>query len=301
LWYNHNIGYLNERDFSYFKYNTSTGKLNLTFSADYCDDLTKDGEVSANVIVKECVAVRDETHPFSYPYNNYLFESYNFENDYGNFTGIVDDGVNPLSVTHSCCNGDPNLPGTWELKEKDAVCFVNPAPGCYGGIIGYTDRYSSPGTNNGYVFEQQLDYCDGIRGNVCGLEKNYTLWEDKLTCGNNSEEYVGCDNIEPKCQELPSFSLIKDEGWCYKEMGCEDLCTDSIVYTRTDNQNTFTTTEINTLAKDSGITSQVDQISPLFPFTCGCSDDTENMPCDNNYDGGFNKNCIHGECKLANS
>ncbi len=278
-------------DFSHFKQKTEDGILNLTFAADYCGDLTKEESFSANIVVKDCTALRNEQHPFSYPYEKYEFDSYDFVNNNGSYTGNLNAGINPFLATHSCCSGDPLLPGTWELREKGEVCFINPEPGCYGEIKGYTD------TNKGYIFEQQLNYCDGLRGNVCNLGENYTLWQDQLTCGNNSPKYVGCKNIDPKCQELPAFSLIKDEGWCFKEMGCGDLCEKPVVYTGNSGKRIFSTTEINKLAKDFKITSQTSSINQLFPFTCGCSPSTQNMPCDHNYDGDFNYVCSHNDCK----
>jgi len=280
----------NEFGFPHFKEITlnEPGKLRLKFSADYCNNLKTSKTETADIYVKECIPHYNPKHPFAYPYHGYEFalNDDNLTTDYNNLNS-TDSEINPFLATHSCCQGNPQYPGTWKIKNaSDEPCFVNPLPGCYGKIIGYTEE------NPGYLLEQEQRYCSGERGNYCEGNFSYNLYEQKMICGyNNNESYPNCDNIAAECQGKPFFSLIENVGWCHGQMGCRQICKSEIVYTSFSPTINFDSDFIYNIAKFLALK---DENNLEFGFVCGCSGN-EGI-CDLDFDGTFNGICDNGKC-----
>ena len=280
---------------NHFKQPTTTGKLSVSFSTEYCAAFGDSDSAEAEVIVKDCLPHVNPEYPWAFnPTGNYHQYRYGVNPDgttnFDEFEG-PDPTINPFLATHSCCAGVAGNPGSWQLKEPGEVCFINPEPGCYGGIADWTAIVPS---GKKYVLEQQVDTCDGNRGNVCGGDgtKKYGLWKDELKCGSGSS----CSVITA-CEGKPSWSYVasdKDkeeviDAWCHGEMGCAELCEapKEVVYNGFSTSKTFNSDDINELAKTNRA-----RIDSGTDFSCGCKiTEDAGKPCDSNFDGNFNGFC----------
>ena len=137
-----------------------------------------------------------------------------------------------------------------------------------------------------YVLEQQVGTCDGTRGNTCEGPRQYSLWQDKLICGDN--DLTGCQEIDSKCENTPSWEIVEGEGWCHGKMGCTNFCDTAVVYT---GQSTSKAFNINAEAKTKKIIEDED-----FQFQCGCAGAPEGSSCDGNFDGLFVGHCSGNGC-----
>jgi hypothetical protein len=266
--------------------------------------LNKSTSAAADILVRECVPHRNVNRPFAYPYQNYTYSSYDFANNFGQFAGFDNSPFNPLEATHSCCGGDLANPSTWGVKGNTSVCFIDPLPGCYGGNEKYTGK-----TNYGNrILEVRTRYCDGTRGNVCLGDFKYDLYNNSLVCGKSSSASAspgspdpGCSDTRPQCGGKLAFSLIKDQGWCYGKMGCNNWCSKEVVHLKADPQYStsiyFPSETINNIARNNNIT---DSNEPHFYFRCGCSTNTGGEVCDANWNGNFNGICRAGACENDN-
>jgi hypothetical protein len=282
-----------DRPFSYFKNLTEKGLLNLTFAADYCSDLTKEESVSANIVVKECVPLRNENHPFSFPYEKFEFDSYDFANDKGDYTG--DSDINPFLATHSCCKGNINQPASWRLKQPEEICFINPEPGCYGGQGGST----ALGDNGHYVLEVEMNTCSGERGNICDGAPKHELFplkeENKMYCGYNGKG--GCSGIKTPCQGNESWWFVDtdddyaNDGWCNGKMGCSNFCETEVVsdYEMSDYYNY----RLKKIFEEDATENQ------NFNMHCKCKSNDDDKPCDADFDGYFEGACEDGVCVVG--
>ena len=292
---------LQKEPYGHFRKLTETGKLNLSFNANYCALFDKSKSAAIKVVVNDCVPHRNPEHPWAYnPKGNYHQYKYGLNPDgttnFDDFKGL-DPETNPFEATHSCCLGNADKPQNWAIATKvnDEPCFVNPEPGCYGevyrdeeGIEPYTiqgrkDQLKSD--DPGLVVEVQQQFCDGKRGNTCQGQVRNTLYEGKLFCGNSTFSQCRTD-IPAPCQGQPAFSLIEDVGWCSGTLGCESLCAapQSVVYTGDKESMSFPSEEINSLA-----TKLKPGLDIKFDFQCGCT--AEEQICDSNFDGKFNGRC----------
>lgn len=278
----------------------TNGALNLSYSMDYCSNMNASKSVEIPVYVAPCIPHKNPERPFAYnPTGNYHKYKFGLNDDGStNFSKIIETpstagNINPLEATHSCCIGVPENPAGWTLVEENDPknpCFVNPVPGCYGGIPDYIKIDNKYG---GYILESEMLLCDGKRGNVCGGSKYGELWNDQLTCGKSGQP--GCKNIPDKCKEQPAFSLIKDKGWCYGKMGCEKLCPSTSAVVSLDGYNNAPTEFINARAKNNQFISDGKELG----FVCGCSNPEakDGNTCDSNFDGFFSGKCTDGICK----
>ncbi|MBU0470165.1 MAG: hypothetical protein KKA62_01330 [Nanoarchaeota archaeon] len=265
----------------YFRKLSNEGTLNLSFSVNYCaEGLERSSTVDLSV--KECLPHVNPEHPFPSPYQDYKLSEGVFSQE----------EIDPLAATHSCCSP------TFQIykKEDNVECFVNPVPGCYGKILGYT--LTEPVKFKGLVLEQQFVTCDGIRGNTCNGPKEYKLWEEDgkevLQCGTKG--VTGCEGIADRCEGQKAWSVIEaDEngkaGWCSGTMGCSNFCSSEVVYTGPEDSSYFPSNFTNTLAKNKRVTSETG-----FDFHCGCTpeDNEKKYKCDSNFDGHFEGICTTG-------
>lgn len=253
---------------------TTLGQLNLNFHQNYCGLLPADQTSSIEVIVAECVPHRNAAHPFAYPYHGYTFAE-------GNFVENDPTSLNPFEATHSCCIGTFENQADWRLATaEDDPCFVNPEPGCYGGLLGYTS-----GTNKGYILEEEQVFCSGTRGNICDGSQEWQLANDEMRCGTNGENE--CRGIDERCEGQLAFSFVEG-GWCTGRMGCANMCTSAVVYRGVEDRSYFTSEEINGMA--------IDAEGDLTSFACGCSNTDNDKKCDADFDSRFDGVCTDGNC-----
>jgi hypothetical protein len=280
-------------DFNRFKENTSTGILNLTFSEDYCSDLTKEESVSANIIVKECIPYINPERPWAYnptgKYHQYVYGvTDDNKTDFNNFVEISEEEFNPFLATHSCCKGDIDRPGRWELKDEEEVCFINPELGCYGGQASTT----ALGNNGHYIQEIQMDTCSGDRGNICGgggkISELYPSKEAKqMYCGDNNQP--GCRGIDSACEGKESWTFVStdddfaNEAWCHGTMGCSEACTTEVVAEIP--MPDYRTHRFNKIFEGLAVSDQD------LNMHCGCSFEDFGDPCDSGFNGIFDGTC----------
>ncbi|MEW5896517.1 MAG: hypothetical protein AB1668_02390 [Nanoarchaeota archaeon] len=295
------------------------GKLKLSFSTNYC--VREDSEGSTlgnskeiNVVVRECIPNNNPEFPYAAPYHTYKFATKVEGNNEGGinvtdkdkFLGIVgktiknEKEINPFLATHSCCNEKD-----WTVKAEGEICFTNPLPGCYGGIPDYTAVLSE---FKGYVLEEQFATCDGARGNACLGGGESRLWDNKLICGSNS--YEGCTKTNVKCQSSNSWSYVdtngdeKYDGWCHGEMGCQKFCQKAVVNIKSSQKEIYPGEAAESIVSKSkpGAWPTTDE---ELGFGCGCragaqkDGGDDGRPCDDNYDGKFDKICKKGVCSLV--
>ncbi len=270
------------------------GRLTLNFHQNYCDMLPLDYSPSVEVLVTECVPLRNPEHPFAFPYEKYTFGlKEDGSTDFSNYLGNTET-INPLEATHSCCGGDPALASGWRIKTADDdPCFINPELGCYGLQLGFTS-----GNNKGYILEQQKRLCDSQRGNTCAGNFISEFPRDELRCGTPEENSECRADIASACQGELAFGFAENaagqKGWCSGKMGCADFCTSAIVYTGPEESNYFAGEDISTIAKDNQITSAREMAG--FGFKCGCNGMADGTRCDRGFDGLFNDACDNGQC-----
>jgi len=288
-------------DYAHLNSASDNGNLNLTFSIEYCGgNLNKSSSNSARIIVKECLPHRNPVHPFSFPYEKYTYQNYDFSLQRGIFVNY-NTPINPLEATHSCCLGEPdeNKHGGWRVaeKEENVTCFNNPQLNCYSG----TDLGKKAPN---LVLETQVRYCDGNSGNTCEGEFGYGLFNHTLTCGNTS--YSNCGQVDSHCRGKPAFSFINENGvrgWCHGNLGCSkfDLVTvnNPIVYR---GKTTFFSPEfiINQFLSSGNVQDLTGKSN--FGFHYGCvpldvnfnnlNDISKNSVCDANADGHFLGRCV---------
>ncbi len=248
---------------------TTTGKLELDLNTNYCGGVSRTTSFEKEVWVKECVPHRNESFPFAYPYHEYEFGlNADGSTNFAEFKGIQK-GSNALLAAHSCCVG-------WDIV-ADKECFVNPVAGCYGGIAGFTS-----GANEGYVLEKEVQTCSGSRGNVCDGAKKWSLFENKLVCGDGTGS---CSKVRTECQGADSFGFVKDDqgkdiGWCHGTMGCSDFCRSEVV-----ELSPVPGGNANAFARDN----QFGDLSKWL--TCGCSEASLGKRCDEDFNGQFEGVC----------
>ncbi len=280
---------------SSFETVTSTGRLTLEFSRDYCSQYDDPEEDYVDLNVVACIPHTNMTNPFAYPYHGETYD----ENGpvYGEYLG-ENERVNPFLAGHSCCNPDTNAPYGAELEH---VCYES-VPGCYGGIIGF-----STGSDSGYVLEESYDVCSGERGNICGDTSidgaDYRLFNNKMICGSSAYEECNLNSIPDICEGKDSWGFVVDEtngrnGWCHGKMGCSEVS-----YANSDNPIVFISqgsvpSDLSFLAAE--FKANDDEGNTNFAVKLGCSNlpsfANEIFECDSNYDGVFEGQCQNGVC-----
>ncbi|MFH0701895.1 MAG: hypothetical protein V2A62_05680 [Candidatus Woesearchaeota archaeon] len=287
-----------DQRYNHFQKNTSNGKLNLSFSITYCGGLNKSTSVAAQIIVKECLPHRNPQRPFAYPYQNYVFSSYDFENHFGNFSHMDEsNSFNPLEATHSCCIGSPtDTPTGWRIADNTTACFVDPIPGCYGKNKDYLE-------NNNYgnrILEIKTNYCNGTRGNVCLGNEVYSLYKDTLICGNKTQPE--CGGIAKECEGKLAFSITKYNGkggWCHGNMGCSKFETLSPIVYKGGEKFPPNLNVAPYWASDYALAGKyTTDINTKYPLKVGCDANTVGSPCDSDYNGLFAGKCnLAGDCE----
>lgn len=272
------------------------GKLNLSFSMNYCltDFLGK--FKTADIIVKECIPHVNLEHPYAYPYEKYKFIAKDGKMVLDGF-----ESINPFLAQHSCCNVEFDF---ITKDDKDNPCFINPEPGCYGQVE--SEKFKgTPYTalEKGLIWETQIRLCKGDSGNKCEGSFKNKLYQEVLWCGipGKNECKGGVTGIKEICQNGKAFRFINDkenQGWCYGAMGCQDFCKapNAVVYTgNSDNPEDI---DMNILAKEKELVSHKD-----IGFKCGCLSGSKNKGfddgrlCDANFDGSFKGVCKQGKCE----
>ena len=278
--------------YNHFSKLTKTGKINLSFAANYCALFDKSKSAAATVIVNECVPNRNPEHPWAFPYQDYTYSSFNFETRQGDYVGKSSTPVNPFEATHSCCIGVADNPNDWKIAPQNysKPCFINPEPGCYAQVPSkkfpgttYTALEASP-KKEGYVLEVQQQFCKGLRGNICDGNFRNQLKDGKLICGTPGENSCN-SNINTKCANQPAFAFVgegQEAGWCHGTFGCTDFCQQPVAYTGTASKEKLF--DLNILARDEEAVHEED-----ISFHCGCT--AAGQSCDGNFDGKFNGVC----------
>lgn len=248
---------------SHFK-KGSLGNLDLTVSKNMCNNFEVSNTQEAHIETKDCVPYKDPTHPFAAPYHGYKFMTYNFQTQQGDFSGNKNDNINPFLATHSCCAGNPNIPGTWVLEDEGTVCFIDPTPQCWG-------KNFTVAAGAGYVLEQEIATCDGTRGNYCAGAKEYHLWQGKLICGDGQAQ-CSDDRIETDCRGKDAFSALDEnndninEAMCFGTLGCASLCNQPIA-----SQNAGDVRGVAYNLNQRMISAQATSPTEI-KFFCGCRD-----------------------------
>jgi hypothetical protein len=283
-----------------------TGFFKVEVNANYCSNFNQDAFADQAIKVVQCIPNNNPTHPFAFPYHE------NYVDEAGNYLGTEE--INPFNSTHSCCNTDNTfLPSGTE-------CYQSPV-GCYGSTE-YTKGKA------GYIQEQYIDVCSGLRGNVCG-----TLGEDgksttktsslvdyslggfnvpALICGRDSEpdpndlddaKDIQCSNIPDACEgELAWTTVTDNQGnkqWCHGTLGCEQACTYTSesgqfpIYTG-DNLNEFIVSMQESNLERIAFKQVGDKIYQEdhdFDLTCSSCKNHVGQICDKNYNGKFEGLC----------
>ncbi|NQV91169.1 hypothetical protein HQ489_01735 [Candidatus Woesearchaeota archaeon] len=281
-----------------FKNPTPTGKLFLNTTTNYCSEQEVSSMKEINVAIVACLSHRNPTHPYPYvrddpnEYYKYKFPVGEDGTDFSKNVGKED--INPFMASNICCASN-------KIQTAGATCFINPEPGCYGRVKDFTisinSKKNNPSGFSGYVKETQVATCDGVRGNICGGEKEYKLEYNQLTCGNSS--LTGCQTIASACQNQPAYGYPQKDGeaigWCYGTMGCQSLCpSGSEVVDLTAVTTPSKAYDANIVAKTKLITNSKD-----LNLGCGCNSQTEAKACDGNFDGIFAGQCRGGKCDEA--
>ncbi len=269
---------------------TESGLINFDFTVNYCGAEQSDSHSTA-VEVRQCVPHYDPVYPNPYvPSDDDQYYRYRYQlnerNQYAP-TGIYDEEISPYAASHRCCKFD------WTYKEDGAECFTTP-PNCDGGIIGWTASRA----NKGYVLEQQRYYCDGERGNVCGLGEGSgesELFLGRLRCGDPAE-YLRCSyNIDENCRRKPAWGMIdldqdgEGNGWCHGKMGCDDFCETAVVDISGERLTGWLDLNERALRMQTATDSEL-------KFACGCPGRDDGTPCDADFDGLFGGACERGDC-----
>jgi hypothetical protein len=279
--------------YNHFRALTETGKLNLSFKANYCALFDKSKSSVVKVVVNDCVPHRNPEHPWAYPNHNLKYDNFNFNALQGDFVG--EEEINPFEATHSCCIGVAENPNDWQVADASypKACFINPEPGCFGQVLStkvitpatyYTNSFAGylP-DKKGYVLEVQRQFCSGDRGNICDGDFKNELKEGKLICGTPGQNSCSSD-IDDRCANSPAFGFLEgnEAGWCHGTFGCADFCQDPVAYTgAAKEQKLF---DINSIALEEEAVYEED-----ISFHCGCT--SEGQRCDNNFNGKFNGIC----------
>jgi hypothetical protein len=284
---------LQDEDFGHFKELTNNGLLSVTSKVNYCvENFIKEDSSSAPISVKECLPNYNPQRPFAYPYNNYI---YNEESEIWDID--MSEEFNPLLATHSCCEGTAT--STFGFRGTEDLCFENPFPKCTGELEGITDKENY---KPGYVIFQEVDYCSGSRGNVCGdgdRVGEWKLWDNTLKCGSNENGlfYRGCKKLLPlPCQDKIPFSYIDTADgtiWCNGEMGCQHPCDEEVVLDDTNGERSKKPSQKALELFRAG--------TPAFSneelgYHCGCQGDDGGNACDADLNGFF-----EGICKKDSS
>lgn len=295
--------------FPYFKETTDSGRLELTFEAEYCGSFSGPSQGdNVEIKVKQCLPHKNISYPWAYPFHQ---RNYNIGSD-----GLVnlsderprDLNANPFMATHNCCSPD----GKYE--SAGTICYQE-RPSCKGK---YFENSLNLWTNGlpGYVLESATAHCSGTRGNVCGDGSSAiptVLPDSKLVCG--SPEYSDCDPdlIEEQCYGENAWGIIMgdllldgtyEKFWCHGAMGCEGVCKqgeNAIVFLKPYDPSSLMGSgldSINEFAYQQRAVKDIQANSPLFGFACGCSASNvvDDYACDADYDGIFEGRCFNGEC-----
>ena len=112
----------------------------------------------------------------------------------------------PYLARHSCCEGNPAEPSTWQLKSASSVCHQQDA------------------CKDGFYLATKSFFCSGTRGNMCGSDSSSEP-VTPLTCG--ASDVQGCLSIPFRCERQLPWS-IANGVWCYGSTpgatGCEQAC-----------------------------------------------------------------------------
>ena len=285
------------------------GKIDFAYEVNYCgyeETSALSSLDTVNVILKECSPHKNPNNPWAYPYNKYEYDI----NPDGTKTLVTENSdINPFLAEHSCCTGNPDRPGNWRYKDAGEICFKS-GPNCKGEI----DQYTELSGYKGYVLEEQVDFCSGERGNICGsgsnpsstykselIKNNEGIKELRCGSSDSSSQYYGlnCNKAASDCQGQLAWSYVDtnedliNDAWCHNNMGCENICTSTVVDTlskTTPGVKFYPNSDIN-LNSPPATDSELG-------FVCGC--DPRKTPsrakCDSNFDGKFNGVCSTNSC-----
>ena len=264
---------------------TINGKIRLSYGSNYCGALDDEKIVEKKVVVTQCIPHQDQKHPYAFPYHKYEFGvKADGSTDFSQYIpGSENDNsksFNPFQATHSCCIGNLNNPGSWEVQPAGRDCFVNPTRDCYN-----TPKF---------IVEEEYAVCDGVRGNVCGSDKEYRYPNNELRCGKNDGSNPSCEAIPLACEGQKAFGYVQDpnkgeKGWCSGAMGCQNFCSTDVVYipASADSLPVPNLNDVN-IAQLANENHLMDLSSV---FSCGCNDYSEGFPCDGNFNGKFAGRC----------
>ncbi len=273
----------------YLSQTTPDGELSVAFFTGYCGAWEYENKEFLHFEVAECIPHENLENPFAYPYHHQTFDPIS-----GEYLGL-DEEISPFLAAHSCCN----MNGTY--KAAGSSCYES-APGCYGGIVGWTS--SAPGL----VLEQESDTCSGLRGNVCGTgsSKISELYQGNLVCGSSFDVSCSLDQIPDVCEGRDAWGYVDEnfdginDAWCHGQMGCSALCSlgdgGSVVYSgggvAPSGPEGINQQAVLGQASDDAFAP----FDPFFSFSCGCSSATEGSVCDANFDGEFLGQCVSSVC-----
>jgi len=264
--------------------------LQLNYNMNYCGTTASEKSTQATVYRVNCFPHVNPSHPFAYPYEKIKIDPVTK-------APLPDEAINPFLATHSCCGGLSNAPQTWDLRGSEHICFESPTPKCTGKIQEYEGRGIA---YQGYVLEQNIDYCSGARGNICGSgtpSDKARLWRENnvevLRCGDPTVN--GCNNVKSQCKNSLSWGFVDtnndniNDVWCHGTMGCQTPCYSEVVAdvgSEVASINHYY--DMNSRAKSQRYTSDSD-----LKVHCGCQpeDITANSFCDTNLDGTFEGTC----------
>jgi hypothetical protein len=269
-------------------------ELTLTTRRQYPGETSIEGEARLPVYVAECI-----------PYRN---------DNAGSYVPGVNDRVgnlNPFLYDHACCEGEiDENPNSWEIEDNGKVCYRDEETiSCDGNANWEIDSTTSHNIDEGYVQEQKVYLCDGVRGNVCGINDDHRKIQLVLRDGYPVCGVAGCNNVNNQCQDKVSWSYFDTnddddpDAWCMGYMGCDVFCDKPPAVTRAVKD------EIDELRRelDDEFPSQYilteyqkqkgpETVSGIF---CGCdSSRTDDTPyCDYDFSGEFNGVCTSsGAC-----
>ncbi len=272
----------------FVQFSPGIAKVAISYQATYCPG--KPGEhtqittSTVDVEIAECISYNNPERPFPSPYHNYKQEA---EKVFLDNIGTT----SPYKATHVCCDNNNNLIPEAQKQE----CFRNPEKGCYGLFLEIDQDpalvlirpFETPNLNRGYLALHEFARCTGKSGNTCGtpLYEFKLDGEDKILCGKSGE--YGCAHIPADCADGPAFNFIEDQGACIGKQGCETFCAPpkAVVYK-------------GQPRSPDDLNEQLKQGTDLSnQLVCGCDSPGTNLkPCDKNFDGNFNGQCINNAC-----
>ena len=175
--------------------------------------------IEMNIDVKQCIPVRNQN--LIYPYSDFNPQGY---------------GIG-FGANHTCCEGNIEVPDTYELVNENTICFEDTWYGEFGKLkakaqelmkVTKLEEYdageltttpNNPTQNINSIYELTFKRnCDGERGNICAGDATGTIsLQDQ--CDYNH-------NLDEQCTG-PSINPIQNE------MTCQDYTTTTIQNKRT--------------------------------------------------------------------